>query len=120
MASRRLMIALDNSHEDIANLLLDHGANPHLTDWWGRSALYIAVDMNSRGSGGPGAGGRGGAVGGVVAVRVTEEAAPSSAGGGALENVRRLLEMGVDPNTQLNMHRPGRGGNTARLHRRQG
>jgi ankyrin repeat protein len=29
--------------------------------------------------------------------------------------VRRLLELGVDPNIQLDMHRPGRGGNTARF-----
>ena len=35
--------------------------------------------------------------------------------GPSLERTARLLEAGVDPDTQLNMHRPGRGGNTARF-----
>ncbi len=39
-----LMIALDNDHNDVAKLLLDRGANPNLWDWWGRTALYIAID----------------------------------------------------------------------------
>ena len=39
-----LMIALDNDYNDVAKLLLDRGANPHLWDWWGRTALYIAID----------------------------------------------------------------------------
>jgi uncharacterized protein len=42
-----LMIALDNYEFDTADLLLDAGANPHYQDWWGRTALYVAVDMNS-------------------------------------------------------------------------
>ena len=39
-----LMIALDNDHNDVAKLLLDRGANPHVSDWWGRTALYIVID----------------------------------------------------------------------------
>src|SRR5213594_279460 len=39
-----LMVALDNDHNDVAKLLLDRGANPHVSDWWGRTALYIAID----------------------------------------------------------------------------
>src|SRR5271165_5735340 len=39
-----LMTALDNDHNDVAKLLLDRGANPHAWDWWGRTALYIAID----------------------------------------------------------------------------
>jgi ankyrin repeat protein len=125
-----LMIAIDNGHYDTANALLDLGANPHIADWWGRTALYVAIDMNSRMAGGPrGGGGGAGAAGAGAAV-----GARGAEGGGALaEGVRfadppvpgarasalqlaeRLLEMGVDPNTQLNMHRPGRGGNTARF-----
>src|SRR6185369_5712434 len=42
-----LMNAIDNLRYDVANYLLDRGANPHLTDWWGRSALYIAIDMRT-------------------------------------------------------------------------
>ena len=40
-----LMIALDNDHNDVAKLLLDRGANPNVWDWWGRTALYIAIDQ---------------------------------------------------------------------------
>src|ERR1043166_3158677 len=39
-----LMLALDNDHNDLARLLLDRGANPNFWDWWGRTALYIAID----------------------------------------------------------------------------
>jgi hypothetical protein len=68
------MIALDNSHNDVAKFLLDHGANPNLWDVYGRTALYVAVDKKAppagaggapgagggRGFGAPGGGGRGG------------------------------------------------------------
>ena len=43
------MNAIDNNNYEIANLLLDQGANPHISDWWGRTALYLAVDMRTRG-----------------------------------------------------------------------
>ena len=41
-----LMIAIDNYEFDTAKTLLDAGANPHYADWWGRTALYLAVDMS--------------------------------------------------------------------------
>jgi uncharacterized protein len=88
-----LMIAIDNFRFDTAKLLLARGANPHVWDWWGRTALYIATDMSSfsrRSRGEPG------------------EAA-------AIDVIRLLLDAGVDPNTQLNFHRPGRGGNSGRF-----
>lgn len=103
-----LMLAIDNGNYEVANFLLDRGANPHLVDWWGRSALYIAVDLRNRG--------------GAMATRgiPIPGAIPPPETGPAPDPtppqlVRRLLEMGVDPNTQLDMHRPGRGGNTARF-----
>src|SRR6185295_18888897 len=58
-----LMDALDNDRNDVAKLLLDHGANPNVWDWWGRTALYIAVDRKAA-AGAAGGGGRGGAAGG--------------------------------------------------------
>jgi ankyrin repeat protein len=90
-----LMIALDNFNFDAADLLLERGANPHVWDWWGRTALYIAVDMNSYSTRGRG------------------DRMPSRVTG--LEIIDKLLATGVNPNPQLNMHRPGRGGNSGRF-----
>src|SRR5512139_1821417 len=99
-----LMNALDNLQWDVANYLLDQGANPHLTDWWGRNALYVAIDMRS------------------FSPRFATGAANLGAEGAAprelqpaLDLARRLLGMGVNPNIQLDMHRPGRGGNQGRF-----
>jgi ankyrin repeat protein len=91
-----LMIAIDNYEFDTAKALLDAGANPHLSDWWGRTALYLAVDMNS------------------YVPRGTEPHPRSKATTG-IELVNALLAMGVEVNPQLNFHRPGRGGNSARF-----
>lgn len=109
-----LMIALDNTHYDTANLLLDAGANPHLTDWWGRSALYIAIDMNSR-SGGGGGGPRGAGSAAPAGVAFADAPLRRATQSSALQLAARLLETGVDPDTQLNMHRPGRGASSGRF-----
>ncbi|MFO7285720.1 MAG: ankyrin repeat domain-containing protein [Gammaproteobacteria bacterium] len=88
-----LMIAIDNFRFDTAKRLLERGANPHYADWWGRTALYIAVDMNS------------------YPRRMPDE--PETTTG--MDIIRMLLAAGVDPNVQLNFHRPGRGGNSGRF-----
>jgi len=95
-----LIVALDNFAFDTAKLLLERGANPHLWDWWGRTPLHTAVDMNTYGldhynerTGPP-----------IVTKETT-----------ALDIARTLLEAGVNPNPQLNMHRPSRGGNAGRF-----
>ena len=122
-----LMIALDNDHNDVAKLLLDRGANPHLWDWWGRSALYIAIDRKE--SAGAGGGGRGGAgAGGARAAagggggrggngRGGAGAAPRAAGPqvSSMDIINTLLAANVDINAELNFHRPGRGGNSGRF-----
>lgn len=90
-----LMLAIDNLEFDTAMVLLDLGANPHVADWWGRTALYLAVDMNT------------------YVPRTT--AYPRSEHAAGIDIVRRLLAAGVDPNPQLNFHRPGRGGNSQRF-----
>jgi len=90
-----LMIAIDNYEFDTAAALLDAGANPHYADWWGRTALYLAVDMNTYVPRSP--------------------AYPRSKETSALDLVERLLAAGVEVNPQLNFHRPGRGGNSARF-----
>jgi len=90
-----LMIAIDNQAYDTARLLLDEGANPHVWDWYGRTALYVATDMSSfRG-------------------RLSHPTSASETS--AIDVMRLLLEAGVNPNPQLNMHRPSRGGNSGRF-----
>ncbi len=42
-----LMIALDNSHNEVAKLLMDKGANINVWDWWGRTAGRSAVDRGA-------------------------------------------------------------------------
>ena len=47
-----LIMAIDNCHFDIAAYLIEAGANPNKWDWWGRTPLYMAVDMNTLPHGG--------------------------------------------------------------------
>lgn len=91
-----LMLAIDNLNFATADLLLDLGANPHYSDWWGRTALYIAVDMNTE----------------ARDVRLPEFR-PGDVTPFAI--IERLLTAGVEVNPQLNMHRVGRGGNSQRF-----
>jgi ankyrin repeat protein len=111
-----LMMAIDNDHNDVAKLLLDRGANPGLWDWWGRTALYIAVDRKEAPGGtgncGGGAGGQGGA-GRGAAGRALRGASPATS---SMDIINALLAANTaDVNTQLNMHRPSRGGNSGRF-----
>ncbi len=110
-----LMLALDNDHNDTAKLLLDRGASPGAWDWWGRTALYIAVDRKEGGSSGglrtagQAGGGRGGRGGGAAAPRGSGPRVSS------MDIINALLAADVDPSPELNMHRPSRGGNSGRF-----
>jgi ankyrin repeat protein len=129
-----LMTALDNEHNDIAKLLMDKGANLDVWDWWGRTALWIAVDRKAGagapagggfGGGGGGRGGAGGGRGGAGGGRGGGgRGGPGGPGGGAaarpasgpavssMEIIHKLLDAGVNPNPIMNFHRPnapGRG-----------
>jgi ankyrin repeat protein len=115
-----LMLALDNDHNEVAKLLLDRGANPNVWDWWGRNALYIAVDRKEAvGAGAAGGGGRGGAGGAGRAGRgggaPVAARRPSVPGVSGMDIITTLLAAGVNPNAELNMHRPSRGGNSGRF-----
>jgi ankyrin repeat protein len=96
-----LMIALDNDNNDIAKFLLDHRADPGVWDWYGRTALYIAVDRKDGGSSGGG-------------LKVPIDAS-HSARFSAMDVIKALLAANVDPNPELRMHRPTRGGYTGRF-----
>jgi len=96
-----LMIALDNDNNDVAMLLLERGANPRVWDWYGRTALYIAVDRKDGGSSGGG-------------IRVPIDAS-HSARHSVADVITALLAANVDPNPELRMHRPTRGGYTGRF-----
>ena len=92
-----LMLAIDNYEFDTAKVLLDAGANPHLADWWGRTALYLAVDLNDYVPRTP--------------------AYPKSKTTTGMDLVRQLLDGGCRVNPQLNMHGPAAAA-TAPLRRR--
>jgi ankyrin repeat protein len=92
-----LMLALDNDHNDVARLLLDRGANPRVWDWWGRTALYIAIDRKE-----------------TLRAAARRARPPVS----SMDIVNALLGAeidGVEINAQLNMHRPSRSGNSGRF-----
>jgi ankyrin repeat protein len=118
-----LMIALDNSHNDVAKLLMEKGANIHVWDWWGRTALWIAVDRKA-GGGGVG-GGRGGPAGGFAKGGQGKGGQGKGKGGpgfgpappagpranarppvSSMEIINALLDAGADPNVEMNFHRP--------------
>jgi uncharacterized protein len=99
-----LINALDNRSFDIAMFLLDKGANPSAWDMTGRTPLYVAVDMNSySGRSGFGSGNFQG-----FGELAGPPRPPNTAK--AMDVVRRLLGMGVDPNHELTRMRPNGNG----------
>jgi ankyrin repeat protein len=94
-----LMLALDNDHNDAAKLLLARGANPRVWDWWGRTALYIAIDRKEILDGQRRKGTAQGATG-VVS---------------SMEIINALLAANVEINAELLMERPSRSGNSGRF-----
>jgi ankyrin repeat protein len=87
-----MVMALDNGYPEVARYLLERGANPHTWDWWGRTALYVAVTM--RGGQDSRAGAR----------------SPES-----LALIMALLDAGVNADAQLAFKEPSRGGRDNRF-----
>jgi ankyrin repeat protein len=88
-----MIMALDNGYPEVAHYLLVQGANPHVWDWWGRTALYVAVTM------------RGGGRDGRARSRSPE----------SLAFINALLDAGVNANPQLAFKEPSRGGRDNRF-----
>ena len=113
-----LMIALDNEHNDVAKLLIEKGANLNVWDWWGRTALWVAVDRKAGapgaggfagfggGGGRAGNGGRGGRGGGPGFARGGGAPGSDRPAVSSMEIINTLLNAGVNPTPEMNFHRP--------------
>jgi ankyrin repeat protein len=79
-----LILAITTFHFDVADYLVEAGADLDRWDLFGRTALYAAVDMNT-----------------IAAP--DRPGMPSYAG---RDLIKKLLERGANPNTQLKLRRP--------------
>ena len=84
-----LMMAAQNFQFDAAALLIKAGADVNRWDLWGRSALYLTVDVNTVPHGG----------------RADRPSLDETTG---LDVIRMLLEAGANPNLQLKLLPPYR------------
>ena len=84
-----LIVSITNAHFDAAKYLIEKGAMVDKWDWWGRSPLYCAVDMNTIPHGGRADG------------PSLDETTP-------LDIIALLLDKGANPNLQLKLLPPFR------------
>jgi ankyrin repeat protein len=77
-----LLLSILNGHFDLAAYLIEQGADPGKWDWYGRTPLYAAVDLNTLPRGG-------------------RPDQPSLDTTTSLQIIERLLAAGANPNPQL-------------------
>ena len=84
-----LLLSILNGHFDLAAYLIQKGANPGKWDWYGRTPLYAAVDLNTLPRGG-------------------RPDQPSLDTTSSLQIVEQLLAAGANPNPELKLAPPFR------------
>jgi uncharacterized protein len=84
-----LLLAVLNGHFDLAAYFIQKGANPGKWDWYGRTPLYAAVDLNTLPRGG-------------------RPDQPSLDNTTSLQIIEQLLAAGANPNPQLKLAPPFR------------
>jgi len=84
-----LLLSILNAHFDLAAYLIERGANPGKWDWYGRTPLYAAVDLNTLPRGG-------------------RPDQPSLDATSSLQIIEQLLAAGANPNPQLKLAPPFR------------
>jgi ankyrin repeat protein len=84
-----LLLSVLNGHFDLAAYLIQRGASPGKWDWYGRTPLYAAVDMNTIPRGG-------------------RPDRPSLDTTTSLQIIEQLLAAGANPNPQLKLAPPFR------------
>ena len=84
-----LLLSILNGHFDLAAYLIQKGANPGKWDWYGRTPLYAAVDLNTIPRGG-------------------RPDRPSLDTTTSLQIIEQLLAAGANPNPQLKLAPPFR------------
>jgi ankyrin repeat protein len=77
-----LLAAITNNHVDVARFLMDHGADIHASDWYGRTPLWAAVETRNM----------------DVDNATFENSIDRQP---FLELIRGLLERGADPNVRM-------------------